>query len=411
MTIAKVILNLKVQNLPNLHFSASLTSARVIMSKRTQPAWQPPENTSEVKLELFNSLTRKKEVFVPQEGKRVTWYNCGPTVYDHSHMGHARTYLSFDILRRVMTNYFGYDIFYVMNITDIDDKIIKRARQNHLYQGYLTANHPLDKILADCNLVMTYFAEVVQKTTDPDKRNMQLKLFEKLKTAIENIEAAVKTKDEAKINEAKEALLRDGKDLVSDWLDRQQGSTVTENKIFEDLPRYWEDAYHADMAALNVLPPDCLTRVSEYVPEIVEFIEKIIDRGYAYESNGSVYFDSGKFDAHPDHHYAKLVPEAIGDAAALAEGEGDLSAAPSEKKSDRDFALWKKSKPGEPSWESGWGLGRPGWHIECSVMASAILGPSMDIHSGGFDLKFPHHDNELAQVNQNISFSLIMQQI
>jgi len=244
---------------------------------------------------------------------------------------------------------------------------------------------------------MTYFAEVVQKTTDPDKRNMQLKLFDKLKTAIENIEAAVKTKDEAKIGEAKEALLRDGKDLVSDWLDRQQGSTVTENKIFEDLPRYWEDAYHADMAALNVLPPDCLTRVSEYVPEIVEFIEKIIDRGYAYESNGSVYFDSGKFDAHPDHHYAKLVPEAIGDAAALAEGEGDLSAAPSEKKSDRDFALWKKSKPGEPSWESGWGLGRPGWHIECSVMASAILGPSMDIHSGGFDLKFPHHDNELAQ--------------
>merc|ERR1719384_2391752 len=96
------------------------------MAKRSQPAWEPPTNTSEVKLELFNSLTRKKEVFVPQEGKRVTWYNCGPTVYDASHMGHARTYLSFDILRRVMTNYFGYDVFYVMNITDIDDKIIKR---------------------------------------------------------------------------------------------------------------------------------------------------------------------------------------------------------------------------------------------------------------------------------------------
>ena len=217
MSIAKVILNLKVQNLPNLHFSAPLSSTRVIMScKRTQPAWQPPENKTEVKLELFNSLTRKKEVFVPQDGKRVTWYNCGPTVYDHSHMGHARTYLSFDILRRVMSNYFGYDIFYVMNITDVDDKIIKRARQNHLYQGYLAANHSLDKILADCNLVMTYFAEVVQKTTDPDKKNMQQKLFNKLKAAIENIEAAVKAKDEAKIGEAKEALLLDGKDLVSD---------------------------------------------------------------------------------------------------------------------------------------------------------------------------------------------------
>ena len=401
MAIAKVILNLRVQNLPNLHFSAPLSSTRVIMScKRTQPAWQPPENKTEVKLELFNSLTRKKEVFVPQDGKRVTWYNCGPTVYDHSHMGHARTYLSFDILRRVMTNYFGYDIFYVMNITDVDDKIIKRARQNHLYQGYLAANHSLDKILADCNLVMTYFAEVVQKTTDPDKKNMQQKLFNKLKAAIENIEAAVKAKDEAKIGEAKETLLQDGKDLVSDWLDRQLGSTVTDNKIFEDLPRFWEDAYHADMDALNVLPPDCLVRVSEYVPEIVAFIQKMIDQGTAYESNGSVYFDVGKFDAHPDHFYAKLVPEAVGDAAALAEGEGDLSAAPSEKRSERDFALWKKSKPGEPSWESGWGLGRPGWHIECSVMASEILGESMDIHSGGYDLKFPHHDNELAQVTQ-----------
>ena len=177
------------------------------MAKRSQPAWEPPKNTSEVKLELFNSLTRKKEVFVPQEGKRVTWYNCGPTVYDASHMGHARTYLSFDILRRVMSNYFGYDIFYVMNITDLDDKIIKRARQNYLYEGYLKDNHPLDKILADCNLVITHFAEVVQKTEDPDKRNMQQKLFDKLKAAVANIEAAWKANDEGK-----EVLLRHGKD-------------------------------------------------------------------------------------------------------------------------------------------------------------------------------------------------------
>ena len=398
MPISRVILT--VQKLPNLHFSASLCSARVTMAKRSQPAWEAPQNSSEARLELYNSLTRKKEVFVPQSGKRVTWYNCGPTVYDASHMGHARTYLSFDILRRVMTNYFGYDIFFVMNITDIDDKIIKRARQNHLYQGYLAADHPLDKILADCNEVMQYFAEVVQKTTDPDKRNMQQKLFDKLKAALANIEAAVKTNDEAKISEAKDTLLRDGKDLVSDWLDKHHGGTVTDNSIFAELPRYWEEEFHKDMADLNVLPVDCLTRVSEYVPEIVEFIQKMVERGYAYESNGSVYFDVGKFDSNCCHHYAKLVPEAVDDLSALAEAEGDLSkASQGEKRSERDFALWKNSKPGEPSWPSSWGQGRPGWHIECSVMASAILGESMDIHSGGFDLKFPHHDNELAQVN------------
>jgi len=367
------------------------------MSKRPTAPWQPPSNTNEVQLKLFNSLTRKKELFIPQDGKKVTWYNCGPTVYDASHMGHARTYLTFDILRRVMSDYFGYEVFFVMNITDIDDKIIKRARQNHLYQLYREENHSLDKLLADSNVVLTYFAGVVQKTTDPDKKTMQQKLFEKLKDALAGLEGAVASKDEGKIASARDVLLKDGKDVISDWLDSQQGSTVTENKIFADLPRYWEEEFHKDMEALNVLPADCLTRVSEYVPEVVDFIEKIIAQGYAYDSNGSVYFDVHHFDSQPSHHYAKLVPEAFGDTAALAEGEGDLSAAPSEKRSERDFALWKKSKPGEPSWESPWGAGRPGWHIECSVMASAVLGSSMDIHSGGYDLKFPHHDNELAQ--------------
>merc|ERR1719464_1109901 len=118
-----------------------------------QPAWEAPVNATEVQLELFNSLTRKKEVFVPQAGKRVTWYNCGPTVYDASHMGHARTYLTFDIVRRVIQDYFGYNVFYVMNITDIDDKIIKRARQNHLYEEYLAKKHGLEQVLDDCNKV------------------------------------------------------------------------------------------------------------------------------------------------------------------------------------------------------------------------------------------------------------------
>ena len=252
---------------------------------------------------------------------KVTWYNCGPTVYDASHMGHARTYLTFDILRRVMSDYFGYEVFFVMNITDIDDKIIKRARQNHLYQLYCEENHSLDKLLADSNVVLTYFAGVVQKTTDPDKKIMQQKLFEKLKDALAGLEGAVASKDEGKLASAREVLLKDGKDVISDWLDSQQGSTVTENKIFADLPRYWEEEFHKDMEALSVLPADCLTRVSEYVPEVVDFIEKIIAQGYGYESNGSVYFDVHHFDSKPCHHYAKLVPEAFGDTAALAEGE------------------------------------------------------------------------------------------
>ena len=125
--------------------------------------------------------------------------------------------------------------------------------------------------------------------------------------------------------------------------------------------------------ALNIEDPDCLTRVSEYVPEIVAFVQKIIDNGFAYESNGSVYFAVKDFDCCNTQYYAKLVPEAVGNAAALAEGEGSLSKNEgTEKKSDSDFALWKASKPGEPSWDSPWGKGRPGWHIECSAMASGM---------------------------------------
>ena len=142
--------------------------------------------------------------------------------------------------------------------------------------------------------------------------------------------------------------------------------------------------------------------MSEYVPEIIEYIQRIINNGLAYESNGSVYFDVLKFDESPNHFYAKLVPEAFGDMKSLQEGEGDLCADAKEKKSATDFALWKASKAGEPWWDSPWGKGRPGWHIECSVMASAILGSELDIHTGGVDLKFPHHDNELAQAEVHL---------
>jgi cysteinyl-tRNA synthetase len=133
------------------------------------------------------------------------------------------------------------------------------------------------------------------------------------------------------------------------------------------------------------------------VNEIVAFVQKIIDNGFGYELDGSVYFDTVKFDKSPDHDYAKLEPWSAGNMKLLQEGEGDLTAESKGKRNPSDFALWKKSKSGEPAWDSPWGQGRPGWHIECSAMAVDVLGQTLDIHSGGIDLAFPHHDNEIAQ--------------
>ncbi|XP_020294610.1 cysteine--tRNA ligase, cytoplasmic [Pseudomyrmex gracilis] len=370
------------------------------MAKRTQPAWNLPERKDATVLRLYNSLTREKEIFAPQFGNRVLWYSCGPTVYDASHMGHARSYISFDILRRVLSDYFGYDVLYVMNITDIDDKIIKRARQNYLYEQYVKENHNLNSILDDVKEVMFTLENTVKTATDPDKKCMLEKMLCKITKAIETLEKAVVKKDEKIVLESQEALLKEAKDPLSDWLDKIKGSTITEHSIFTKLSQHWESEFHKDMDALNVLRPNVLTRVSEYIPEIIAFVQRIIDNGLAYESNGSVYFDVNKFDKQAKHSYAKLVPEAYGDTSSLQEGEGDLSVTEdklSEKRSITDFALWKSSKAGEPWWNSPWGKGRPGWHIECSVMASAICGESLDIHTGGVDLKFPHHDNELAQ--------------
>lgn len=378
-----------------------MASVRAAKGKRVQPPWSPPAGTEVPQLRLYNSLTRTKELFVPQKGNTVTWYCCGPTVYDASHMGHARSYISFDILRRILRDYFKYDVLYCMNITDIDDKIIKRARQNYLLEQYKDKEPGAAQILQDVLSARGPFQAQLASTTDPDKKQMLERLDAAVTAALQPLKAATDGgAAEDVVQPLAQVLLESSKDLLADWLDKQFGSQVTENSIFSTLPKYWEGEYHKDMEALNVLPPDVLTRVSEYVPEIVDFVEKVISNGYGYESNGSVYFATAKFDGSPQHSYAKLVPEAVGDQKALQEGEGDLSISAdrlSEKISPNDFALWKASKPGEPSWDSPWGKGRPGWHIECSAMAGSILGESMDIHGGGFDLRFPHHDNELAQ--------------
>lgn len=187
-------------------------------------------------------------------------------------------------------------------------------------------------------------------------------------------------------------------EVLSPYLDSLYKETfdTSDQSVFTDLTRTMEDLFFADMKALNVLPPDVITRVTEFVPHIAKFVERIVDKGFAYEAEGSVYFDIAAFEK-AGNSYARLRPESRNDKSLQEEGEGSLSKNMGGKRGAGDFALWKKSKAGEPYWPSKWGNGRPGWHIECSVMASEVLGSSMDIHSGGVDLAFPHHDNELAQ--------------
>lgn len=237
-----------------------------------------------------------------------------------------------------------------------------------------------------------------------EKFGMQLDTLSAGRKALDQAQSDLSSQSTGR--EAAIALLTGAQDIISEFLDKQHGHTVTDQAIFRTLADYWEKDYFQDMKRLNVEPPTTLTRVSEYVPEIVAFVEKIVENGYAYEAeDGSVYFDIGRFDGATGgagsskdwcHTYAKLEPWSKNNKELIKDGEGSLTTGKT-KKSASDFALWKASKAGEPSWPSKWGPGRPGWHIECSVMASAVLGENMDVHSGGVDLAFPHHDNEIAQ--------------
>ncbi|THH17870.1 hypothetical protein EW146_g3010 [Bondarzewia mesenterica] len=395
-----------------------------------QPPWAPPapQEAAPV-LKVYNSLTKTKTEFIPREGKRVKWYNCGPTVYDASHMGHARNYVTQDILRRIVTDYFGYDVHFVMNITDIDDKIILRARQNYLVQKLRTETQSLSsELLAQALTAWKFYVRskvskgllpsdtpsigaewdnwpaLAVKYQDKSWKADCLKRDEKFDMHFSATARAFSALEVARglfesnhtSPDAAHQLIDDATDVLAPSLDQEFGATVTDPSISRSLAAFWEQRFFDDMARLHVREPDTLTRVTEYVPEIVAFVERIILNGYGYEVDGSVYFDTRAFDQNKDHFYAKLEPWSKGNRELLEEGEGALSSTTG-RRSPADFALWKASKPGEPSWQSPWGQGRPGWHIECSVMASAIFGDNMDIHSGGIDLAFPHHDNEMAQ--------------
>jgi cysteinyl-tRNA synthetase len=225
-------------------------------------------------------------------------------------------------------------------------------------------------------------------STDEDaKRQMY---FEMLRVAADAFA-------QAKAGDKADGLLDAFSDILAVDLDAKYGSSVNDQRIFRELTQFWEADFLQDMRALNVLPADVLTRVTEYIPEIVAYVQQIVAHGYGYESEGSVYFDVQAFHGRNGHSYAKLCPWSAGNAAFLEEGEGALGAKLTGKKDPRDFALWKASKVGEPFWASPWGAGRPGWHIECSAMAGAVIPGPIDVHSGGIDLAFPHHDNELAQ--------------
>ncbi|KAJ4233259.1 cysteinyl-tRNA synthetase [Fusarium solani] len=370
-------------------------------------------------LKLYNSLNPGAPVpFVPIEKGKVAWYACGPTVYDKSHLGHARNYVSTDIIRRILQHYFGFEVNFVMNITDIDDKIIIKARRQRLLELEKNKTYSKDELRELALAAFRAYAKSSLPLLLSDGEDLNATNYAQRREAGYGGVLAGGTisgegkpgDDEAKVKmhlsnmtAAADAInggeIFPGADeILLPYLDSLYKETIdtSDQTMFTDLTQSMEALFMEDMDALNVLRPDVITRVTEYVPQIAKFVERIVDKGFAYEAEGSVYFDISAFEK-AGNTYARLRPDNRNDKSLQEEGEGSLSKNLGGKKNPGDFALWKKSKAGEPYWPSPWGNGRPGWHIECSVMASDVLGAQMDIHSGGIDLAFPHHDNELAQ--------------
>ena len=422
-------------NAKNLNLK-KLNAYRMASDSRKQPPWVHPQahpNAQLPRLKIYNSLTRSKNDFVPADptGKMVTWYACGPTVYEDAHLGHGKNYVSTDILRRILRDYFGFRVNFVMNTTDIDDKIILRGRQRyllaHFKQKHTTEDDSIsDSVLTETKAAFRYYIgkniPSLPSDTSPETFSEAADKAYKERAEPPPLADTPTTKQGQAVTVANlllrahietaqlaaEALQAPGKlpeffaktdDVLLPYLDSLHGAEMDSNKheIYLELSQNFERRFFEDMNALNVLPPDQLTRVTEYVPHIVRFVEKIVANGFGYATpDGSVYFDIDSFEK-AGHSYSRLEPWNKNDRVLQADGEGSLSKGGSMKRSENHFALWKASKPGEPAWPSPWGYGRPGWHIECSAMASKVIGETIDIHSGGVDLRFPHHDNELAQ--------------
>ena len=273
--------------------------------KGSHPPWfaplAPTEGAFVTGLKVRNSLTGEKELFVPRFGNRVKWYTCGPTVYDACHMGHARAYLTMDIMRRILEDYFNYEVFMQVNVTDIDDKIIKRARQNKLLADYVAEAKPVADVKADVAAAVAAFGAKMDKklgeletpkatSREEDERAELLEQHRQKMAKFAETRAAVDAAIAAPAVDVA-ALAKLASEPLSESLDSVKGAAVTQHEIFNAHARLYEEGFIEDLVALNVRMPDALTRVTEYVPQIVAFVEAIIAKGLAYPSNGSVYMD------------------------------------------------------------------------------------------------------------------------
>jgi len=321
-------------------------------------------------LVVVNSLRPGAPVpFKPKQEGKVSWYACGPTVYDQSHLGHARNYVSTDILRRIMLHYFGFNVHFVMNITDIDDKIIIRARRKRLFETEKKKGYSADqsrKLVADAFLA--YAESSLPLLLQGDGPLNEDNYKERKETGYGRVLAGGTLDGEGKASDAEakakmhlantdsaaavlqaassspDALLDGAEEVLLPYLDSLYKETIdtSDQTMFTDLTRAVEADFTADMDALNVLRPDEVTRVTEYVPQIADFVARIVDKGFAYEADGSVYFDIAAFER-AGNTYARLRPESKNDKALQEEGEGALSKGAGGKKSPGDFALVRAS--------------------------------------------------------------------